>query len=145
MAKIRPPDPGPFPKGKQPHPHHHQGRHYKGHHGHHKGKHPKGKHLHPRGYHQSGAVAAVEAGASRDPGDDRVNPAVGGGSPDLAREIEAGGLAAQVDGGLLSAVLQLAGTGDLSGHALSTWQREQDRIANRAWRRPGGMQRMGNL
>jgi hypothetical protein len=50
-----------------------------------------------------------------------------------------------VDGGLLGAVMSLAGAGDLSGAALAAWQREQDRLANRGWRRPGGMQRMGGL
>jgi hypothetical protein len=59
--------------------------------------------------------------------------------------VEASALAAAVDTGLLGAVWTLAGSGDLSGAALATWQREQDRLANRAWRRPGGLQRMGGL
>lgn len=48
-------------------------------------------------------------------------------------------------GSAISAVLlELAGEGKLPlTSALAAWQREQDRIANRAWRRPGGMARMG--
>ncbi|HEX9036965.1 MAG TPA: hypothetical protein VF808_08245 [Ktedonobacterales bacterium] len=150
MARIPPVGSGGGspPKGGKPHHHrprhhHRKGRHHKGrrHHPHHR----KPKTLHPHGYHQSGAVPAAEAGASRDPGDDKVNPAVGGGGPGPAREIAADTLGGNVDSGLLGAVLQLAGSGDLSGSALATWQREQDRISNRQWRRPGGMQRMGGL
>lgn len=48
--------------------------------------------------------------------------------------------------GLGGALLELVGTERLTlGHALSVWQREQDRLANRAWRRPGGLVRPAGL
>ena len=48
--------------------------------------------------------------------------------------------------GLSGVLLELVGEGHIGmGHALFAWQREQERIANRAWRRPGGLQRMGGL
>jgi hypothetical protein len=115
---------------------------------HHKAKKPKKqKVLKPKGFHESGAVSRVEAGSTSDMGDDKVNAAsgVGGGAPQPARDVEASALGASVDSGLLDAVMQLAGAGALGGTALATWQREQDRLANRAWRRPGGLQRMGGL
>lgn len=48
--------------------------------------------------------------------------------------------------GLLGALIELVGAedGSLAG-ALTAWQREQDRLANRAWRRPGGMARPAGL
>jgi hypothetical protein len=47
---------------------------------------------------------------------------------------------------LLGAILDLVGEGRLTAaHALAAWTHEQDRLANRAWRRPGGLQRMGGL
>jgi hypothetical protein len=43
-------------------------------------------------------------------------------------------------------LLDLVGEGEMHvGRVLEAWQREQDRIANRAWRRPGGLARMGGL
>lgn len=48
--------------------------------------------------------------------------------------------------GLGGAILDLVGEGHLTvAHALAAWTHEQDRLANRAWRRPGGQQRMGGL
>lgn len=48
--------------------------------------------------------------------------------------------------GLEGALLDLVGEGRLSAaHALAAWTHEQDRLANQAWRRPGGLQRMGGL
>lgn len=48
--------------------------------------------------------------------------------------------------GLLGALLELVGTEHLTlGHTLAAWQREQDRLANRAWRRPGGLARPAGL
>lgn len=48
--------------------------------------------------------------------------------------------------GLSTVILDLVGEGVASlRQGLVAWQREQDRIANRAWRRPGGMARMGGL
>lgn len=48
--------------------------------------------------------------------------------------------------GLMGAILDLVGEGTLTAaHALAAWTHEQDRLANRAWRRPGGLARMGGL
>ncbi len=48
--------------------------------------------------------------------------------------------------GLGGALLELVGAERLTlVHALSAWQREQDRLANRAWRRPGGLVRPAGL
>jgi hypothetical protein len=48
--------------------------------------------------------------------------------------------------GLGGVVLELVGEGSVSlGAALSAWQREIDRVTNSAWRRPGGLARMGGL
>jgi hypothetical protein len=48
--------------------------------------------------------------------------------------------------GLGEVLLDLVGEGQLRlGSALAAWQREQERVSNRAWRRPGGMARMGGL
>src|SRR5690242_16701021 len=44
--------------------------------------------------------------------------------------------------GLLGALIEIVGVeGSALSGALAAWQREQDRLANRAWRRPGGMAR----
>lgn len=46
----------------------------------------------------------------------------------------------------LEAVIALAGVGRISlRDALAAWQREQDRLLNRAWRRPGGLVRPGGV
>jgi hypothetical protein len=126
------------PKKKTKKPKHHKAKKHKA---------RKPKTLKPKGFHESGNVGREEAGSTSDTGDDKVNAAtgVGGGAPQPALEVEATALGARVDSGLLDAVMQLAGAGALGGTALVTWQREQDRIANRAWRRPGGLRRMGNL
>ncbi len=48
--------------------------------------------------------------------------------------------------GLLDMLLELAGAEQLSLHQTFTvWQREQDRILNRTWRRPGGLARPAGL
>jgi hypothetical protein len=48
--------------------------------------------------------------------------------------------------GLGGAILDLVSEGKLTvAHALAAWTHEQNRLANRAWRRPGGLQRMGGL
>lgn len=50
------------------------------------------------------------------------------------------------DAGLSSVLLELVSEGVSSlAQGLAAWQREQDRVTNRAWRRPGGMARMGGL
>jgi hypothetical protein len=52
-------------------------------------------------------------------------------------------------GGATSLLLEVVGEGQLGaaeiGHLLAVWQREQDRLTNRAWRRPGGLARMGGM
>lgn len=60
-------------------------------------------------------------------------------------ELVAGKTSGAADG-LLGALLEIVGAegGSLAG-ALAAWQREQDRLANRAWRRPGGMARPAGL
>lgn len=48
--------------------------------------------------------------------------------------------------GLMGALLEMVGEGALSGAGVwAAWQREQDRVDNRAWRRPGGLARMAGL
>ena len=48
--------------------------------------------------------------------------------------------------GLLGPLIEIMGAEGESLHgALAAWQREQDRLANRAWRRPGGMARPAGL
>lgn len=60
--------------------------------------------------------------------------------------MELTGLNAASSEGLGGAILDLVGEGRLTvAHALTAWTHEQDRLANRAWRRPGGLQRMGGL
>jgi hypothetical protein len=48
--------------------------------------------------------------------------------------------------GLLDVVLEVVGAEHLTlRETLGLWQREQDRIVNRAWRRPGGLMRPAGL
>ena len=57
-----------------------------------------------------------------------------------------GGGEAEMASGLLGPLIELMGAeGDSLQGALVAWQREQDRLANRAWRRPGGMARPAGL
>ncbi len=57
-------------------------------------------------------------------------------------EPETGGTAR----GLLGPLIEMMGAeGDSLQGTLAAWQREQDRLANRAWRRPGGMARPAGL
>ncbi|HEU5348110.1 MAG TPA: hypothetical protein VFU63_05815 [Ktedonobacterales bacterium] len=49
-------------------------------------------------------------------------------------------------GGLLGALIEIIGVEGSSLYGvLTAWQREQDRLTNRAWRRPGGMARPAGL
>lgn len=60
--------------------------------------------------------------------------------------LELTGLSGASAEGLTGALLDLVGEGRITAsHALSAWAHEQDRLANRAWRRPGGLVRMGGL
>src|SRR5689334_6161595 len=48
--------------------------------------------------------------------------------------------------GLSAVLLEIVGQGSVTtGAAFTAWQREQDRITNRVWRRPGGLARMGRM
>jgi hypothetical protein len=48
--------------------------------------------------------------------------------------------------GLTVVLAELVGQGRVTlGHTLSAWQREQDRVTNRTWRRPGGLVRPAGL
>lgn len=70
--------------------------------------------------------------------------ATGGSSP--TRELALPAERANGDPGLAAVLIELAGAerGDLRA-ALGIWQREQDRLMNRAWRRPGGLARPAGL
>lgn len=60
--------------------------------------------------------------------------------------IGAAGLSLAASGGLGGYVLELVGEGRVAlSSALAAYAREQDRLANSAWRRPGGLARMGGL
>jgi hypothetical protein len=131
---------GKLPKGHRPRQP--KAKHPKGHKGHghgHKGhqpKHPRAPH--PGSFHeQAGAGSAGHAGGSSAIRAGHPSPQAGSGL--LARELS-------VPLGLSSVILDLVGEGQLSvNSALGAWQREQDRITNRAWRRPGGLARIGKL
>jgi hypothetical protein len=62
------------------------------------------------------------------------------------RELALPALSASGDPGLAAVLIELAGVehGDLRA-ALAIWQREQDRLVNRAWRRPRGLARPAEL
>lgn len=64
----------------------------------------------------------------------------------LARKLAVRMVPSTGDLGLAPVLLELAGAqhGDLRA-ALGVWQREQDRLVNRAWRRPGGLARPAGL
>lgn len=64
----------------------------------------------------------------------------------LARELVMPAAQPSGDLGLAPVLIELAGAehGDLRA-ALGVWQREQDRLVNRAWRRPGGLARPAGL
>lgn len=48
--------------------------------------------------------------------------------------------------GLLDASIDIMGTeGRSLSMAFGAWQREQERLANRAWRRPGGLARLAGV
>lgn len=55
-------------------------------------------------------------------------------------------LAPGASSALLDCVLEIVGAETLTlQQSLALWQREQDRILNRAWRRPGGLARPAGL
>ena len=60
--------------------------------------------------------------------------------------MELSGISTATAEGLGGAILDMVGEGHLTvAHALAAWTHEQNRLANRAWRRPGGLQRMAGL
>lgn len=96
-----------------------------------KPKKPKPKHWHNQP--KSPATAPSDAG---DPWK-TAHAATGGEMPfvDLVADHPIGGT-----------LLDLAGEGKIGLQtALAAWQRDQERITNRVWRRPGGLQRMAGL
>lgn len=55
-------------------------------------------------------------------------------------------LAAPSSAGLADAILDIVGADHATLRAtLTAWQREQDRVVNRSWRRPGGLVRPAGL
>jgi hypothetical protein len=61
-----------------------------------------------------------------------------------ARDLAAASAAAPP--GLADVLLEIAGADHATLRAaLTAWQREQDRVLNRAWRRPGGLARPAGL
>jgi hypothetical protein len=75
---------------------------------------------------------------------DTPGQAQGSAMPSL--EAGTGSAHSEAASGLLGPLIEIMGAegGSLQG-ALTAWQREQDRLANRAWRRPGGMSRPAGL
>lgn len=61
-------------------------------------------------------------------------------------ETGTGSARSETASGLLGSLIEvMRAEGDSLQGALAAWQREQDRLANRAWRRPGGMARPAGL
>lgn len=55
-------------------------------------------------------------------------------------------LTAPASSGLADTILEIVGADHATLRAsLAAWQREQDRVLNRSWRRPGGLVRPANL
>ncbi len=116
-------------------------------HGGHGGSHKtskKGKGTHAGATHPT-VPHAESAGVGEHVGLGSGDPS---GTPLRAR-MATGGLHAldlRATGSIGMVLLDLVGEGEIHvGRVLEAWQREQDRIANRAWRRPGGLARMGGL
>jgi hypothetical protein len=134
---------GQTPRGRKPRqPKPHQPRGHRGHRGS-GGQKPKHPHTPKPGtfHRQSGAGSAGHTAAGA---------AINGGHPAgaglLARTLVTPPSAAGAAQGLGGYVLDLVAEGELSVNAaLGAWQREQDRVTNRAWRRPGGLARIGKL
>ena len=102
----------------------------------------------PKTFHeQAGAGSIGNAGSSGAGGGSLPFAGVGstaGASPRPLLELS--GMDTASAEGLGGALLDLVGEGKLTvAHALAAWTHEQDRLANRAWRRPGGLQRMAGL
>jgi hypothetical protein len=112
--------------------------------GHGKGhKPPKPKKVHPGKWreaasHPAGADTHATSGAVR------LSHPAGSGLPALTLAATESGFATLH--GLSGMLLDLVGEGAIGlGHALAAFATEQTRLTNRAWRRPGGLARMGSL
>ena len=111
-----------------------------------KPKHPRQKH--PRApdvpaTHR--ATVADTTGHTRS-GPPRSGASAASGSTTPTRELPLPAGRTSGDSGLAAVLIELAGVehGDLRA-ALAVRQREQDRLVNRAWRRPGGLARPAGL
>jgi hypothetical protein len=97
----------------------------------------------PAAFHEQAATAGAEHPTSAGEPFAGVGSTAGA-SPRALMELS--GLNTASSEGLGGAILDLVGEGKLTvAHALAAWTHEQDRLANRAWRRPGGLQRMGGV
>ena len=133
-------------KGKHPkHPKQPKQRHPRTRHGGHRGRGGHGGHrggahqphvAHPGTFHEVAGAGSIghTSGASPAQG----HPAGSGMAAHVIRP--------PLSTGLSDVLLELVGEGTITlGAALGAWQRDQERVTNRAWRRPGGLARMGGL
>ncbi len=120
---------------KQPKPKHPRGRHGvhhgRGGHGGHRGGH-KARVVHPGTFHEQAGAGSIGHASQAQPAGG--HPAGSGMAVHLLRP--------PLGTGLGDVLLELVGEGTLT---LGAWQRDQERVTNRAWRRPGGLARMGGL
>lgn len=93
----------------------------------------------------SRATVAGAAGRSRALPASSSGPHAAAGAPVAALELAAPASAAN-SSGLADTLLEIVGADHATlRSALAAWQREQDRVANRTWRRPGGLSRPAGL
>ena len=162
MARIKDPDPGgdinKWPKGVPLPPDRRKPRKKKASSGRGRGHGRGGSHKsttskkgtgHGKGTHHGATHPTVPHAESAGVGE---HVGLGSGDPSgtpLRARMATGGLHAldlRATGSIGMVLLDLVGEGEIHvGRVLEAWQREQDRIANRAWRRPGGLARMGGL
>jgi hypothetical protein len=104
---------------------------------------PKPKKVHPGKWHETaGHPAGADTHATS--GAVRLGHPAGSGLPALTLAATETGFAPLH--GLSGMLLDLVGEGAIGlGHALAAFATEQTRLTNRAWRRPGGLARMGSL
>lgn len=96
----------------------------------------KAKKIHPKHWHNNPVSATAHASTAGDPWKSAHAHATG----------ELPMVVLSADAALGSTMLDLAGEGKIGlATALAGWQREQERLTNRVWRRPGGLQKMGGL
>ena len=131
-------------KGKHP-THPKQPRQPSGRHGGHRGHRGSGGHrgsahkphvVHPGVWHEATGAGSIGHTAGTNPA--QGHPAGSGMAAHIIRP--------PLSTGLSDVLLELVGEGTITlGAALGAWQRDQERVTNRAWRRPGGLARMGGL